>query len=69
MFNIYFVAAITYISILFGITISKVGDLPNIPLEPYSWHLPILMLLVGGFPFLLGYLAGKDSSKKEEKKT
>lgn len=59
-FNTDFVAGIGYIFFMVGIAWANVGDMSG-PSEPYSWWLPWVMLGITGFPFLLGYLAGRSS--------
>lgn len=58
-FNIEFVLGIAYIAGMVGIAWAHVGELSG-PSEPFSWWLPIGMLTLCGFPFVLGYLAGRD---------
>ena len=59
-FNTEFVIGIAYIAFMVGMTLMSVGEMSG-PSEPYPWYLPIMMGFVCGFPFLLGYLAGKNS--------
>ncbi len=59
-YSIEFVVGIAYITLMVGMAWMNVGD-PSGPSEPFPWWLPLTMLAVCGFPFLLGYLAGKNS--------
>ena len=58
--SIEFVVGMIYIALMVGITWGQVGQMSG-PSTPYPWWLPLVMLLVSAFPFLLGFLAGKNS--------
>lgn len=59
-FTIDFIVGIGYIAFMVGLAWVQVGEMSG-PSEPYSWWLPLTMLGVCGFPFLLGFLAGRKS--------
>jgi len=59
-FNTEFVVGIAYVAIMVGMAWGQVGEMSG-PAEPFSWWLPIIIAIVCGFPFLLGFLAGKNS--------
>jgi len=59
--NVSFVMGIAFIALVVGMAWwASVGRLSDVS-GPYPWWLPITVLGVCGFPFLMGYLAGKDS--------
>jgi len=43
-----------------GSTASSVGEMPDLPLQPYSVFLPLNAALLLGGMFLLGYLAARN---------
>lgn len=51
-----------YIAFWIGLSVASVGDMPNLPLEPYSWRLPLemiaLIIPIAG----LAYFAGKEDA-------
>ncbi len=57
--NIYFTAGVAYIMFWVGICVESVGHTPT-NLEPYHWTLPFFMAGAMGFPFVVGYFAGKE---------
>lgn len=59
----YLYILIAYISYIVGIGWGNIGKLPEI--EPYSWHLPLDMFLFSIFPAYFGYMAGKETKRKE----
>jgi len=57
-FNSNFLIGIGYITFIMGVAFGDIGEI--YPSEPNPWYLPLLIGLFMGFPFLLGYLAGKE---------
>ena len=53
-----------YITFIIGITVSTVGNMPQIPLEPYPWWLPIQMAALLIAPAVLSYCAGLEDGGK-----
>ncbi len=53
-----FTAGVAFITLLTGLAWGVVGS-PNSCGEIYPWYLPINMLIVLAFPFLLGYWSSK----------
>lgn len=60
-FNLQFILGIAYITIMIGLAWGNVGQMSGPP-KPYPWWLPFSMLAICGVPFILGYLAGKNST-------
>ena len=58
-FSIPTVLGIGYILLMVGMTISSVGK-PSEMVGNYTWTLPVEMLLVLSFAFLLGYAGAKE---------
>lgn len=65
-FNLDFIAGVGYIAFMVGLAWGQVGELPGPP-EPYPWWLPLVMLGVCGFPFGVGYFAGKGGEEKNDR--
>lgn len=61
-FNAEFVGGIFYIAFMVGVAASDVGDIPIIRGEPYGWDLPLVVAIALGFPFYIGYRAGRGSN-------
>lgn len=57
--NLPFFAGLTVVGFWVASTIRAVGETPS-SLEPFSWGLPLAMVIVVVPPFILGYWAGKD---------
>jgi hypothetical protein len=51
---------IAYIAFWTGWGIALVGQVPDAPLEVYTWKLPFSLFLMTAPPFVLGLFAGLD---------
>ena len=58
-FNLEFVLGIGYIALMIGVGWASIGTMPNTE-GPYPWYMPVAMGVTVGFPFYLGFLAGKN---------
>lgn len=58
--NRWSVSGLMYITFWVSATIATIGNVSESCGEPSEWYLPLLMLAVIGFPFVLGYLGGRD---------
>jgi hypothetical protein len=61
MKNYGFVVGFVYIAFFVGLAYASVGTLPLN--EPFPWYLPINVLFAVGFPFVMGFLAGKEEKR------
>ena len=57
-FNAEFVAGVVYIGFLVGMSVTMIGQTPGAP-EPVSWDMPLKILVVLTFPFIMGFMAGR----------
>ena len=48
--------SVAYISLMVGMTISFVGEIPECSQEPFAWYLPIQVFFLTATPVVLGYL-------------
>jgi hypothetical protein len=51
---------VAYLSLLVGLTIGSVGEMPKNVDTPFDNSLPIIVFLTYGVIGLLGYLAGRE---------
>lgn len=57
--NCFFLLGIFYIGAFTFRAISDLGKIPEYDPSPYDWSLVALVFVVVGFPFIVGYLAGR----------
>ena len=60
-FSIPTIIGVAYICIMTGIASGSVGKYSEM-VGPYTWTLPIGMLLILGFAFLLGYAGAREDA-------
>lgn len=58
--NADFVVGVAYIAFMVGMGFTEVGKLPDKCGVPYTWELPLTILVLVGFPFLMGIKAGRE---------
>ena len=55
---------IAYVLGIGGWMVSKVGDIPLQPSQPYEWTMPLYGIMSVVFPLIIGYLAGVYDRRK-----
>lgn len=58
-FNIEFLIGVAWIFFMTGFAFESIGKLPTC--NPFEWHIPIVVFVALASPFILGYLAGRES--------
>ena len=54
---------ISFVTFMVGMAYMSVGQLP-IKCEPYSWSLPLLILVLLSMPAYIGFIVGYDIGKE-----
>jgi len=62
--NIFEISGITYILGFTYYFITRIGDMPSNPQEPYHWTMALMAFVFVFIPFVLGVLAGISERRK-----
>ena len=62
--NLCLMAGVALVSYFVGIAVADIGKVPKV--EPYSQWLPLIVFVVFGGIFVIGFLAGWDERKNRE---